>query len=401
MVAALVIVGGMATPARAQSVDAADNARVHVGPLAASPAIRLTSVGLDSNVFNESEADRPDRDFTATASPSVDAWLRLRRVRVSGRSEFDFIYFSELSNLRAIDAANSARVELVLNRLTPYVAGARLVTRHRRNLEIDAPVKRLEGTWVVGTGLRLTPKGSIDVRTRRSRVEYGGDTLYLGSDLARQLNRTTNGEGVALWYALTPLTTIGLDVQQDRDRFKFTRERDSDSLQVLPVVEFKPLALVSGRAQVGFRRRTFLDRQIPEFRGTVALVDLGYTLLGRTRFTVQAQRDLAYSYHVNEEEYLLAGATVSVSQRLADPWDVGASVGRFRLTYRQSDFRSGAALNADSLSETVLSYGADVGYRVGSTRLGLQMDYRQRQSDVSFGRHYERFRITSSLTYNF
>ena len=400
-IAAAVIVTliGVAAPVRAQSAGGPDDARVQLGPLALSPAIRLTNFGVDNNVFHESET--PTSDTTATVSPVLEARLGLPLVRVTGRSEIDLVYYNQLSHLRSLDTDNSARVELLLRSLTPHVAGRTARTRHRRNLEIDAPVRRLEEGAVVGAELRLTEKISIDAMATRARVAYDGDTLYLDSDLALALNRTATGEGVTFRYALTPFTTVGLHAERQRDRFDFTPARDSDSVRIMPVVEFKPLALVSGRAQVGLRRRTFRDGQTPEFRGIAALVDLRYTLLGKTRFDVGAQRDLAYSYRTLQQEYLLTGVNLAVTQRLGASWDVRANVGRSRLTYRVEDAGGTAVIAANSPAETVLSYGVDVGYSIGTTRLGMQVSRQERQSALSPRREYERLRIASSLTYGF
>jgi hypothetical protein len=397
--AALVALGA-AAPVLAQTGNP-DDARVQFESLAVSPAIRLTNVGWDDNVLHASKADGPTRDFMATVSPVVEAWLRLPRVRISGRSEVDFIYFKELSQIRSIDTDNSARVELLLGRLTPFVGGDWANTRHRRNLEIDAPVRRLEASWDAGIDVRLTPKTSIGVMTRRSRLDYKGDTVYLDTDLAHYLGATTSGHGVRFRYALTPLTTLELDAQQYRNEFAIIPERNSDAVRVTSGVEFKPLALVSGRAHIGVLRRTFVDGNVPQFQGMFARIDLSYTLLGRTQFALGVQRDLASSYRADQRDYLQAGVQFSVTHRLTSAWDVGGTLGRFGLNYGLGDSSGTGTLADMSPAERVLSYGADVGYRVGSTRVGFQIARQARTSDFSRGRDYERTRIASSLTYVF
>ena len=92
--AAITLVGA-AGPVRAQAqgFDASEppiDAAVQVGPLALSPAIRITNFGHDSNVNNRSTDNGAKGDFTATLSPVVDAWLRSPRAskpaRHTGRS---------------------------------------------------------------------------------------------------------------------------------------------------------------------------------------------------------------------------------------------------------------------------------------------------------------------------
>jgi hypothetical protein len=419
-IATLVAVSMWAGDAHAQTDDPADAARFRVGPLALSPSIRLTNIGVDTNVFRENKLDGPDRDVMATASPSTSAWFRFGRVRASSYSQFDFIYFNRLAHLRAVDSENVGRVQVTVNRVTPYLQGNRIVTRHRRNLEIDAPIQRSDVGWTGGVDVRLTSKGSIALHVQRHEYEYSGDTLYLGSDLKVLLNRTVDTEGMGFRYELTPFTAVGIAVGRERNRFRFTPDRDADSIRVRPSVEFKPFALVTGRAEVGIRRRRFANSHIPDMTGVVANLNLGYTLLGTTQLSVSAERDLAYSYHFDLEEYVLSGISIAAVHRLSDSWDVGANIGRYRLSYQQgapvitpviTDATNMLANTVASTPvttaapwETVRSYGAGMGYRLSNnTRLGLQMEYSRRGVDPSLGawRGYDGLRFTSSLTYDF
>ena len=393
--ATALLVFGLTGTARAQAVGDPADARFQLGSFAAAPTIQLTNTGFDDNVFHDSRPEDRREDVTATVSPAVNAWLRLPAVRLSGRSELDVIYYRRLTDLRALDTANTGRVELVLNRLAPYVEGEWTSTRHRRNLEIDAPVRRLTRTATAGADVRITPKLSVGAAVHRSTQEYQGDTLYLDTDLAHALSFRGSGESVRARFAVTPLTTLGVTATRRRDRFDLAPERDSTSTWILPEVEFRPFALISGRAAVGFRSRRFDDGRTPEFRGTSAEVDLRYTLLGRTRFEVGAERDLNYSYRPGRD-YLLTGIRLSVTQHVSGPWDVQASIGRSRLVYQQLQ------LDAPGTPEEIVSsVGVGVGFRMGTTRLGVQATRQDRQSNFSARREYDRLRVTSNLTYGF
>jgi hypothetical protein len=400
LVACLACLLGVAAPASARQPDGAETARFQLGPLALAPAIRITNFGFDTNVFNE--ADDPTSDLTAVFSPAVDGWLRLGRVRVSGRSELDFVYFNELAAQRSVDSDHDVRVELHASRLRPYAAGRFTNTRHRRNVEIDALARRREEVAAIGLDFRLSGKTTIGVVTSRFRTEYERDAVFLESRLARVLNRSATAEGASVRYAVTPLTTIVVEGERRRDRFDRAPERDADSIRFTPGLDFKPFALVSGRARIGFRRHRFLDPRIPEFRGAVASIELHYTLLGATRFTVQADRDLSYSYRVQEADYLQTGITGSVTRRLPGRWDVTATAGRHHLLYRALGATGPGGIGADSPTESVVRYGGGFGFRAGSgSRLGVQVERRQRHSDLSTRREYERLRVTTSLTHAF
>jgi len=379
------------------TADAPANPGLRVGPLALSPIVRLTELGYDSNVYNLSEDLRPVGDFVSTVSPALQAWFRFGRVRATGHSQLDMYYYRTLPSLRSVDTDNGAQVDLVLNRVRLFVGGSRLDTQRRQNFEIDAIAERVTDEATVGAEVHVTGKTSFTVSTHRTHLAYAPNSLYLGTDLGQALNHTAVGETVGLRYAITPLTLFGVEVVQDRARFESQFDRNSTELRITPSVEFSPFALVSGRASVGFYRRTF-SALAPQ-TGTSALVDLNYTLLGRTRFGISVNRKLEYSYLTVLYDYIEAGVTGSVTQRLGDSWELSGRLGRARLSYQS------AATNVTAAQvpgETVVTSGVDVGYNLRHTRIGLYVEHNQRDTDQSApNRGYQRFRIGSSATYAF
>ena len=388
------------TSVRAQTIEPPNNAPVQAGPLLLAPVVRLTNVGYDSNVFNQDNESNPQGDVTAVFSPSVDGWLRLAHGRASGRTQFDVYYFKQLTDLRAVDTDSAGRVEVPLNRFRPFVTGAFLNTRHRQNLEIDAIARRRTSSVTVGTDVRLTEKLTTSLFTSRTRLDYDTNSIYLGTDLADVLNFTGRGEGASLRYALTPLTTIGVTADRTRHRFDSAPERNSDSFDVTPMVEFNPRALISGSASFGFRQRKFLSGTAPDFNGSVASADLTYTLLGRTRFTVLGRRQLEYSYVVGRADYVESSLTLVVNQRFGDSWDVGGSLSRSRLSYGDMISPTDSSAVITFPDESIIGWSVDAGYRLSRTRIGLRIDQRQREASAQV-RAYERLRIGSTLTYEF
>jgi hypothetical protein len=371
---------------------------VRIGPVGLAPVFRLAEFGFDSNAYNRSADIDPVADFTTKMSPSVDASLQSRHVRAIGRTQFDLYYFKKLSDLNAVDSDHSAQVDLILNRLTLFVLGSRESTSHRRNLEIDAVARRRSDDVTVGAGMRLTGKTSVDVSVTRSQLKYDANSLYLGTDLAQVLNHSGSGESIAIRYAATALTKFSVEASRTRTRFDTAVDRNSEELRITPSVEFSPLALVSGRAAVGFYRRTFAGTG-SQSTGPSALVDLSYTLLGRTRFTVGTSRKLEYSYLVGLRDYVEAGYSGSVTQRLGDAWDVVGRASRTRVSYRQA---ADAVLSAQIPDETVLSFGANLGYNIRRTRIGLYVEHDRRDTDLPTQfRGYRRLRLGSSATYVF
>jgi Putative beta-barrel porin 2 len=389
--AAFVVVGA-STPVRGQ----AGKPDSTVAQSSLSPTVRLT-LGSDDNVFRVNEADRPIADFVTTVSPAAQGTLVVSRLKVSGQGEVDFINFRKVTQINSVDSLGAGRVELLLWRLTPYVGGDWSNTRHRRNFEIDLPVRQVDSSWRAGVDLRLSGKTTVGVSRRRSRVDYEGDTSYLGTDLAQYLGATAAVTGVDFRYALTPFTTVGADVEQDRTEFKSVTERNSDGFLVASVVEFRPRALVSGRVRLGIRRRTFVDGNVPPFRTVVANFDLAYTLLGRTRFNLGGQRDLSYSYRVDQRDYLPSGIELTVSHRVANAWEVVGALGGFRLHYGLGVPNGPLS----SRSEKGLTYRLGVGYHLRKTIVGIEVSRETRTSDFSVNRDYEATRIASSVSYGF
>ncbi len=378
----------------AQDSEEPPDAPFNLGPVGLSPTIRQSQAGWDSNVFYRNQDDRPTGDMTATLTPALDASIRLSRVRVSSHNQVDLYFFRRYDHLNAADTESAARAEFQLSRLTPFASGRLLRTRHRQGLEIDAITERREDELQVGADLRITPQASIGVYRRRSHWGYEAGSLFRETDLAHALNRAGTTNGFVVRYAATPLTTLFVNIEQHRDQFVSSPERNSSSLRIEPSVEFKPLALVSGRAAVGFRRRTFSEVGTRTFKGTVASVDLHYTLLGRTLFTVGARRDLEYSYL--NQDYLYAGYTLAVTHRLGESWDVGGSVGRFRLRYLINVLQG-----ADS-NETTMNSGLTFGYKIGPpARVGFYITQDTRTSEVARRYGYDRLRVGSSVSYNF
>jgi hypothetical protein len=164
----------------------------------------------------------------------------------------------------------------------------------------------------------------------------------------------------------------------------------------------------------------------PDFNSSVASVDLQYTLRTRTQFSVTAQRDLEYSYLDAQIDYVLAGFTTAVTHRFGDRWDAGARVGRYNLGYRRHAVTPIAVpspapvLTPDSApdvlldpvpdpvappreypDEAILRAGMSLGFTMGRSRIGFDVDHQSRESEGLFGRSYSRLRIGSSLTYAF
>jgi hypothetical protein len=380
----------------------ASNARVHFGPVALSPTVGLSNFGVDSNVFNTGGTVDPISDLTASIGPAIDGWVRLPRIRFSGRTELNYVYFRELSDLRSFNILAGGRIEVPFNRVTGWVEGSLVNSNAREGFEIDAYASNRQGAGRIGVDVRLTPRTSVGAYAGQFNIDYRGDAfesqVVLGqAALALSLNRTASYQGGGFRYSATPLTTIGLYGEQQQDRFEFAKSKNADSFRFMPNVEFKPFALINGRASFGYRQVTFIQSGAPDFSGAVGFLDLSYTFLGRTVFSVNARRDLEYSFY-DDQNYLIGSWGGGVSHRLRGAWDIRGSVAGYRLTYRNRFPGQSAAAPP---RESGISVHGEVGFQMRRSRISFYVDGSHRNSTVSVGRGYDRIRYGSSVFYTF
>jgi hypothetical protein len=164
---------------------------------------------------------------------------------------------------------------------------------------------------------------------------------------------------------------------------------------VAPAVEFNASALVSGKASVGYLAFNALDPSVPDFTGMVASVELGYTLLGATRFQFQAKRDIQYSYDARTPYYVLSGLGGSVTQQVADSLGITVRGGRYSMAYRVFGPNSSARF------DTLVYYGGGLIRRFSrQLHVSVDADYYRRLSPTVF-REYSGLRISSSVVREF
>ncbi len=377
--------------------DPRSTARMHIGPFYLTPGIAVKNVGVDTNVFNT--GDDPKSDFTATIGPGLDVFIPIRRASLSLNSLTDFVYFHTFASERSINGNLVVRGEVPIRRVTLFAENSYLNTRERPSFEIDKRSRRVENRVEVGVSVDLVRKLSVQLSGRQASVEYDADEVFQGSNLAELLNRDSQTAAVSLNYRLTPITTMLLTGEATVTRFRLSPERDSDSVSIVPGVEFNPQGLISGSAHVGFRNFVGLDAALPGFAGPVAAVDLAYRLLGSTVIGVTVDRNVDYSFEIDEPYYVATGYGGSVRRQLGGRFDAVVEVQQFTYRYREL----GAGAEQDLASEridTTRNYSLSIGYRLNSgARFDVSLSYWQRRSDERDFLNYQGFRLGSNVTY--
>ena len=368
-------------------------AAVQVGPLSVYPWIRLRDIGIDSNIFNE--AAQPKDDFTFTVNPRAQAVLRLGPTRLVGTSSADFVYYQTYKDEQSVNTLFDGRFELVSTRLRPYVAASRLRTRDRTGFEIDTRARRLDTNITAGVDFDMTSITALTAWVLHGEHRYNSGERFLGVNLADQLDHTSELAGAGVKLAVTPLTTITVAGEIQQDRFKASPLRNADSVRLAPAIEFANDAAITGRASAGYRQLKPLDPRLPQYRGFVASAGVAFSLLGVTHFDLEANRDVMYSFDASQPFYLAFGGRVSVSQRIAGPFDVIVLGNRERLRYQPL---GGSVL--EGRIETTTSIGAGVGVHLGE-HLGFALTYDRtdRKSSDPTRRDYGRRRMLGSVNY--
>jgi hypothetical protein len=395
-VPALLAVCAVRALAQTPAPDPWTTAPMRLGPLAMKSTVALTNAGVDTNVFNQADTEHPQRDFTATLTPMTELWLHLGPTLLDGAVKEDFVWYNRFRSERALN--NSYRVGWTapLNRLTFKTGLSYLTTHERPGYEIDIRTRRSEFESNGSAEFRISGKSWIGGVASRRHVAFNTAAIFLSTNLQTELNRTVTSGAVVLRHDLTPLTRLSFEVGRDDDRFEFSPARDSNSTRVAGVVSFDPFALIKGSARIGYRRFTPLAADVPKYSGPTALVDMWYTAFGTTKFSVQATRDIQYSFDVDQPYYLQSGVSGSIQQEVAGPFDVIARLGRQHLAYR---VRSGAVVAVADRTDQIVSYGGGVGYRLGrDMRVGFNIDNQRRTSPLE-NRRYSGLRYTTSVTY--
>lgn len=381
-----------ARSAHAQSSGGADAGVMRFGPITIKPTFLVRNIGRDNNVFND--AVNPKKDFTMTLSPAAEIVFQPRRLKLTYTQATDYVYFRTYKEERGANQSSSVRADLDLGVLQPYIGTGGLSTKARLNHEIDERARHNDRSYIAGVTARLFTGTTFRVGVRRLTTRFDDEEEFRGQRLADSLNSRLESVEGALGVALTPLTSFSLQVAKERQVFDRARERDSDTLRVMPTLTFSPLGLINGTVAVGYRKFTARDPATPEYSGLVAAVGAGVTLFDNHRVDVSVIRDLNYSYDRDTPYFVGTSATVTWTYAVAGPFDIKLSAMRDRMHYR------GSGVTAASDEDNYDEYGAGLGYRFRRRlRLGVQGDFARRESDKTNDRNYDNHRIYGTLTW--
>ncbi|HMB80495.1 MAG TPA: outer membrane beta-barrel protein [Vicinamibacterales bacterium] len=389
-----------AAPALAQGDGGPDPAsvKVRLGPLLMNPAINISNIGVDNNVFNVAPDKGPVKDYTATITPTTDFWIHLGPTWVQASMNEQINWYVHYASERT--ANNEYKLGWnVPGSVTHFkVSWDYISARERPGFEIDARVARKQVTYDGSFDYRALSKTFIGVTASRESTRFADDAEFEGVNLNTSLSRVTTTGGLNLHHEFTPLTSLSIGGSRSRDHFEFSPDRDSTSTGASASLSFSPGGLFKGGLTVGYTNFRPDAPDLPGFSGVTGSVDLTYVLMGSTRFAITGTRAVNYSYDANQPYYVLTGFDLAIAQQLVGPFDVAVHGGRQILAYRD---RVGVDIAVADRSDNVDAYGIGLGYHMGKNlRLAFNVDKVYRDSKVA-DRNYDNFKFGTALTAGF
>jgi hypothetical protein len=391
LVGSVAVVGAL-MPASVSAQGEPDRASVRVGPFQFSPRVSFTNVGIDYNVFNE--RTNPKRDFTFVAVPDLEVALHPGRLRLTYTTGAEFVYFREFTSERSVNRRFGGTADLDLTMLKPFATVSFAHTSARPNAEIDVRARHHPRIFTAGTRLKLATRSEMVFTVREARDTYDEGLEFRGVELARTLDQKTRAYDTAFNVALTPFTTVGLVVSAEREEFRNSPLRNSETLRIAPKVTFSPLGLITGSASVGYRRFRGVDPTLPDFSGLVSTGTVGILFVGRYKLDTTFTRDVQYSYEDIVPYYLVTGVRGTLAMQSVGLLELRALGGRESM-----DYKAGAGTPSAG-ADRLLSYGAGAGYRIGRrARIVVDLEFVHRTSSRDLSREYRNQRIAASLTW--
>ena len=361
-----------------------------LGPVRVAPGITVREIGTTSNVFDE--ATDPKDDFVAVGTPDLAAYAQLGWLKISAYGGVELTYYRTYVSERSVGYAGRARMDLLLSRLRPFVAGGQTKTRERANGEIDTRAERLETEQSGGLAFAVSAHSTGYISAVRLTTAFS-DALDSGVNLAASLNRDTDDFNIGFQTALTPLTTVTLRGGYTRDLFHDSPERNADTRYINAAFAFAPEAALNGSITVGYADFVAVDPLIVPYRGLTAAggVTIPFGEIGRLRFTVG--RGPRYSFDTTEAYYRETTLGLMYTHRIVGAVDVQVSGSRSLFNYGN---RAGSGDRQDHLDLVAGGLGYNLRNR---SRVALTYEYGLRRSPELAERNYDRRRVFLSWTY--
>jgi hypothetical protein len=360
----------------------------HWGPFYLTPSLRITSLGVDTNVFYTSTDRRAD--FIAHGGPGLEMVVPLHgALKLRADGTMGYLYYARTASQRRLTGSGLGRLAYEGLRLTTGTQYIYSRSYGRLGFEVDRRVAQEQQQAQADLRYGIGPRFALGGRATGVRYALDDNQEFFGADLRRNLARDTYGGAVTLSYALTPKTSLVVEADHQADRFELDDTRDTDSNRLGGGFVVVSTTFLSGRVLAG--ARSIRVRSLPgsDRIEPYANADLTYHFGPRTRLNAAYSRDVGFSAFSVAAGDLPTLTTESVVVRLE------------KGLWRRLDLRLHAGLtqlrtDAPVLIETptegpqsvrrddrAREAGADLGYAFWTRlRIGLAATYAERRSPI-------------------
>ena len=396
MKAALAVIAVLlsAHDARAQETFIVPSTRViTAGPMSLYPQIALRDMGTDSNVYLDSA--NPRSDLTYSLTPRLYALVPVGNTRFVGTGTGDLVYYRTYSDQRSLTLVVDGRYEVTSPGFRPFVELGYATRGDRVGFEIDTRARHTQSTVMAGADVDVTEVTALTAWVGRSITAYDKNQPYLTFMLADQLNHSRDTAAAGARFRVTPLTTVLVAAEFERDRFEVAPLRNADSFRVGPEIALDTGAALTGNIKGGFRSFKPSYPGVPGYNGLVGTARLHYALPDIVKLDLEANRDLSYSYDPVQPYYMESGARLTASQRVTGPLEAIGIVERREIRNQRV-----GGLAFDGRREVITSIGGGFAIQIqNQMRFTFTYERAKRTSTEPVGRNYERTRVVGSISY--
>src|SRR6185503_7031102 len=105
---------------------------------------------------------------------------------------------------------------------------------------------------IVGADVDVSPMTALTAWVGRSATSYDENQQYATYMLADQLNHSRDTAAAGARFRVTPLTTVLMAAEFERDRFALAPLRDASSIRIGPAIALDSGGALTGNAKGGF-----------------------------------------------------------------------------------------------------------------------------------------------------
>jgi hypothetical protein len=381
---------------------------VRWGPFRVRPAVNLSRIGYDNNVFYETPTQPAVGDYTATVSPRIDAVVLLgHRGFVTLKERFDYTAYLHYTDQNYYNSIGSVRATFPFGNVGVYADFGFDAVRERPYYQFDQRAQRLDRKYGAGFIVQAGWRTDLEIGALLDNVANSDPDFtpsltsnppVLTDPRAAQLNRLERGTRLRARYLAFGRTRFTLEVGQRNIDFDNPTlngrvpTRNASERRFLPGVEFGQGGRLTGSVRLGHSWLSSDSKLQKEFSGLVGDVALAYRFASGTTFRLGGRRVVDFSIYTVNPYVLNTTFELRAVHYLTRAFglEAGASQGTVDYPTFVIDPGSSAATSSLQINRVDLYRLWDVGVR-------LRLSENQIGRRVEFSLKYENYNLDTSV----